>query len=310
MNISISQYRARVGGYYSTAYRLSTKFIYFKDVRNVIAFLLFLNYGTNGVSMALYLHFCPHTVDVFETCTGTNSLGMAGRQSKYSTIELLQEDNYIFVKPFLFVSTIIAALTLSILLLQCGDVHPNPGPIEIESKLSVVHNNIRSLPNKTLFIEAELNSFDIITLSETWLHDNIPNENLHIKGYLPPIRRDRPENVGHGGVAIYVKEDLICKHRPDLEVQDLEAVWVETKVNQDTLLIGCFYRPPDSRVGYWDLIDDSINKAGRTPHKLLILGDFNTDINLVPSRHLSRIMHQNNLVQLIKELDTQTIRPL
>ena len=76
---------------------------------------------------------------------------------------------------------------------------------------------------------------------------------------------------------------------------------METKVNQDTLLIGCFYRPPDARVGYWDLIDDSLNKAGRTPHKLLILGDFNTDINLVPSRHLSRIMHLNNLVQIIKE---------
>lgn len=110
---------------------------------------------------------------------------------------------------------------LAMLLLISGDIHPNPGPTHKDTKISIVHNNIRSLTNKAVFIETELGHFDIITLSETWLHDQVPNDKLVINGYSPPIRRDRQGNTGYGGVAIYLKNNLICIHRPDLEVPDL-----------------------------------------------------------------------------------------
>ena len=251
MSINISQYRARVGGYHGTAVMLSQNLIHSKDV---ITFLILLNYG---LTMALLFYFCAPKI---WECTHNRNLG--------------NKVNIFISKLFSCLSNILAALTMLLLILLCGDVHPNPGPTEIYSKMSIVHNNICSLEHKTLFIEAELNKFDIITLSETWLYDGISNDKIHINGYLPPIRRDTPGNVGYRGVAIYVKEELVCIHRPDLEVQDLEAVWLETKINQETLLVGCFYRTPDARVGYWKLIDESISKAGNTPHKLVILGDF------------------------------------
>ena len=131
-----------------------------------------------------------------------------------------------------------------IFLMLCGDVHPNPGPQTKESTLSIVHNNICSLRNKIDLVYAELNKFDIITISETWFHESIPIDQITMQGYTNPVRRDRS---GYGGVAIYVKNNLFCKPRPDLEVTDLEAVWIETKVNQDSLLVGCFYRPPDPK---------------------------------------------------------------
>ena len=65
-----------------------------------------------------------------------------------------------------------------------------------------------------------------------------------------PIKRDRP-NDPHGSGFIYVKDNLFCKPRPYLQVNDLEAMWDETKINQVGLLIGSFYSPPDSRVNYW-----------------------------------------------------------
>ena len=174
-----------------------------------------------------------------------------------------------------------------LLLLLCGDVHPNPGPLIHDNYISIVHNNICSLQNKRDYVEAEFTKFDIIALSETWLYDSFPSDKLTIRGYHPPVRYDRPDSH-HGGVAIYVKDHLYCKHRPDLNVPDLEAVWIETRLNQEPLLIGCMCRSPEKLVSYWDLIDDSINLALSYPYKAVILGDFNQDCLNTPHRHVQR----------------------
>lgn len=257
---------------------------------NALAFLLLLCYGKRYLTLSLFFHFYRYLID--SPCTHTTEDSTYPKQASYKA------------SGSQCLSSAITIITLVLLILLSGDVHPNPGPPLNDNSISIVHNNICSLENKLSLVEAELGSYDIITISETWLHNATPNKNILISGYQPPIRRDRE---GHGGVAIYVKEDLICIHRPDLEVDDLEAVWIESKLNQETILIGCFYRPPSSRVGYWDLVDQSIDKAGSSPHKLVILGDFNTDKNsnlpydVLHTRYLNRIMHLNNLVQLINE---------
>ena len=191
---------------------------------------------------------------------------------------------------------------LLLLLILCGDVHPNPGPPNPEPthSISIVHNNICSLQQKVPYVEAELTNFDIITLSETWLHDQFPREKLVIKGYQPIIRLDRSDSA-HGGVAIYVRDNLYCKHRPDLNVPYLEAVWIETKLNQEPLLVGCFYKSTRELVSYFDLIDESIRLALSTRHKVIILGDFNSDCLRNPHRHIQQIMNMNDLHQLITE---------
>ena len=136
---------------------------------------------------------------------------------------------------------------------------------DTRSDLCIIHLNARSIKNKIDLIEAEANQFDIITVSETWLSQIDMNTSVHLTNFHPPIRRDRP-NDPHGGVAIYVKNNLFCKPRPDLQVNGLEAVWVETKINQESLLVGSFYRPPNSSVNYWELISDSIRWAVMLPY--------------------------------------------
>ena len=193
-----------------------------------------------------------------------------------------------------------AALCCFCLLMLCGDIHPNPGPAPY-SKLRMVHCNCASLQNKAYLIEAELNTFDIITVSETWLYRDFNPDRIRIEGYYPPLRKDREDGTAWGGVAIYVKNNLICKPRPDLEVAELEAVWLETKLNQETFLVGSFYRPPDALVSYWGLINDSIKLAMNTPHKLVILGDFNADCKDSVDPHVQRLLDDNSLVQIIRE---------
>ena len=186
-----------------------------------------------------------------------------------------------------------------IFLLICNDVHPNPGPPTNESSLTIVHNNIKSLRNKLDYVYAELNRFDIIIISETWLKSDIRQDDIMLPGYSEPIRRDRPDDSAYGGVAIYAKNNLICKARPDLSVQDLESVWIETRLKNDILLVGCFYRAPNMNVQYWNLIEESISKANNTPHKFVVIGDFNADCTVRPPAHLGRIMAMNNLHQLV-----------
>ena len=192
-------------------------------------------------------------------------------------------------------------LVIQLLLLLSGSVHPNPGPVDMElDGLSAIHINARSLMRKIPLVQCEAGCFDIITVSETWFSDATSDNDILIPGFQPPIRRDRPGDP-HGGVAVYLKSNLVCKPRPELCVPDLEAVWVETKLGQKTLLLGTFYRPPDAHVNYWNLVDQSIQLAGNTPHPYIILGDFNADCtNRIPP-HLQHIISTNNLYQLVNK---------
>ena len=183
------------------------------------------------------------------------------------------------------------------LLLRSGDVERNPGPPS-ETGLCLVHVNVRSLGKKLDLFEAESKHCDTITLSETWLSKRDNNNELHLSHFHPPVRQDRADDP-HGGVAIYVRNNLYCKPQPDLHVNDLEAVWIETKLNQENLLVGSFYRPPNAKIDYWKLISDSIQKANNTMNKCIILGDFNPDFLDNPAKHLLDILNMLQLHQLI-----------
>ena len=100
----------------------------------------------------------------------------------------------------------------------------------------------------------------MITLSETWLSKRDNNNELHLSHFHPPVRQDRADDP-HGGVAIYVRNNLYCKPRPDIHVNNLKAVWIETKLNQENLLVGSFYRPLNAKIDYWKLVSDSIQRA-------------------------------------------------
>ena len=285
--VSISQYRARVGHFHDTAFKSSQNYIPFLHSGNIYPFLILLFKGKDGLPISLLLFL----ILSYEQ----NHPKYCGFDFKSHSKDNNVSRNY---RIDLYVYTI--ALFCFCLLMLCGDIHPNPGPAP-HSKLRMVHCNCASLQNKAYLIEAELNSFDIITVSETWLYRDFDPDRIRIEGYYPPLRKDREDGTAWGGVAIYVKNNLICKPRPDLEVAELEAVWVETKLNQETFLVGSFYRPPDALVSYWDLINDSIKLAMNTPHKLVILGDFNADCKDSVDPHVQRLLNDNCLVQIIRE---------
>ena len=87
----------------------------------------------------------------------------------------------------------------AILLLMAGDVAENPGP---GNPISICHLNTQSMYNKLDSFAPELSTFDIITLSETWLDQSTDSTNIIIPNYQEPIRLDRKRQGGWCGYVL------------------------------------------------------------------------------------------------------------
>ncbi len=64
-------------------------------------------------------------------------------------------------------------------------------------------------------------NFDIICMSETWLSNTVPDENIELEGY-DVYCRDR--QLRGGGVCLYIDTAITCNRRHDLETTELELM--------------------------------------------------------------------------------------
>ena len=138
--------------------------------------------------------------------------------------------------------------------------------------LSSVHYNVQSLASKLEVLHAELFHFDILAFTETWLNSSLSTSDIHLQSFNSPERKDRVGD-SHGGVIIYVKEGLHYRRRQDLEPRGIECIWIELSNNHKRTLFGLFYKPPNSDLAYYSLIEDSLHLA--VINDIIITGDFN-----------------------------------
>ena len=132
-----------------------------------------------------------------------------------------------------------------------------------------MHLNIQSLTPKDL-VRAESTAYDVMIFTESWLNPIVSNETIAIENFHDPIRYDRTDRIG-GGVAMYIRDNIFFKRRSDLEIANLEAVWVELSIKCKKILIGGFYRPPNSRAEYFNLIQESFERACNTNIKYIVI---------------------------------------
>jgi hypothetical protein len=165
-------------------------------------------------------------------------------------------------------------LDVSILILRSSDVHRNPGPasrststsslisslndyIGLSRNLSLVHYNVQSLLPK--LDKLMLNDFYILVFSKTWLNVKTPSSDLILSSYSPPERKYRIHN--YGGVILYVKDNISYKRRLNLEIWGTESTRIEIIFCNKHILLGAFYRPPNTDSVHHDLIVDSMHLA-------------------------------------------------
>ena len=174
-----------------------------------------------------------------------------------------------------------------------------------DNRLTIKHINAHSLEKKIECLQLEAEGYDIIGISESWLHDGISDDLVSLEGYHTPLRRDREENR-YGGVALYCNEMLAQKRRDDIHEPGVESVWSEVFVGATSILIGVIYRPPDESIQYWTKLEDLLVNA-KESHEgtLLICGDLNCYMKMRNNK-LESLLNKLHMEQIIKETTHRT----
>ena len=127
--------------------------------------------------------------------------------------------------------------------------------------------------------------FDIIGLTEIFkLNDGF---NYSITGYHDILSNTRHDaDDGHGGVGIYINENMSFLKRDDLTIfipHVIESLFVEVKINsKKSIIVGVIYRPNTQPHADMDLFADTLSeitsKISNENKKSNIMGDFNIDL--------------------------------
>ena len=217
-------------------------------------------------------------------------------------------------------NSLLLSVVIFVIILLAGDVHPNPGPkssecssslystdlynfLNLPNHLSTIHYNVQSIANKLDNLIAEFRYFDIVSFSETWLHDEYSSNELLFPSFYPPERKDRVSDR-YGGVILYIKNTLSYFRRHDLEPNGLECILIQIKSkNNRNNLYGVFYRPPNSDSAYYTLIEDSIGLAmDLNISDVIITGDFNLNVMKQHEfRKIESLCNEYNMIQCIDE---------
>ena len=141
-------------------------------------------------------------------------------------------------------------------------------------KLRCLYFNSRSIYCKRFDLAAYLAAcdcdFDIIAITESFLDSSISNSLIVPSSYVGH-RLDR--NRHGGGLFVLVKDSLSVTRRLDLE-SDCELLWLEIFTQTGPILLGTFYRPPNSDPSILNSLNHSLLSIN-TDYSIVLCGDFN-----------------------------------
>ena len=79
------------------------------------------------------------------------------------------------------------------------------------------------------FLDVEMQKYDILIFTETWLTPQTPDDDLFISNFESMYRKDRRDQIG-GGVAIYIRTSIQTVRRHDIIQGDIEEPCVKVSM--------------------------------------------------------------------------------
>ena len=141
----------------------------------------------------------------------------------------------------------------------------------------------------------------LLPFSESWLHSSCDTSHLDLAGFQQVHRKDRSDDSGYGGVLAWVSSSLVAKRRLDLEIDQLELMWLEIHCNNNKFLVGVVYRPPDANDEFWQLYQESVESAQESDvANIIMIGDFNADPTSLAGGMLNLFVIQTILSNLLE----------
>jgi hypothetical protein len=168
------------------------------------------------------------------------------------------------------------------------------------NSVSFLHLNIQSSVPKLDLIIAEYSCHDILSFTESWLKPDISTDSLKLPCYKPPYRINMVDRLG-GGVVVFVRDEINCVTRLDLQVGSVECTWLEIKINNKKYLYGTFNMSPNSGQQIWEELEQSIYLALNSNHDIIITGDFNINQFGKNTTKTDNLLAQFSFHQLITE---------
>jgi len=184
--------------------------------------------------------------------------------------------------------------------------------------VTISHINTRSfcVQSKMDEIKHKLTSenIDVLCLTETWLHPDIPSEYIEIENYTL-IRRDRAGVGKGGGICIFVRDVFTVRTIDVVSTIELdnttEVLCVQIQLNKNkAIIVAAFYRNPRGKASSFSCIEQILKSLLLKNKSIYCLGDFNDNLlgDEKICKNMSKIIQSLNLKQLIKEPTRVTIK--
>ena len=133
----------------------------------------------------------------------------------------------------------------------------------------------------------------------------IDNRLVEILGY-DIVRRDR--NRHGGGVAIYIRNNLVYINRNDIMPDILEAICIEVKKpRMKPLLVCSWYRAPDLSVEIFDHFEIFLQNIEHENRDVILTGDMNCNLlSTETNRKIEKFQDLMRNYQLKQHITTPT----
>ena len=148
-------------------------------------------------------------------------------------------------------------------------------------------------------------SLDYFVINETKQDSSFRSAQFHINGYEVRARRNRNKSVG--GLIEFVRKSFICKRLKKLEPKFNEVICSEFTISNKKWICFSVYRPPtqNNLECFFNEVTTSLSQARVLCDNLIVMGDFNIDINL-PSHEHDKLEEFCNLFDLSNLIKSNT----
>ena len=140
------------------------------------------------------------------------------------------------------------------------------------------HLTTNSILNQFELLSEQIKgNVDVVIISETKIDGSFPVRQFLVEGFCTPYRLYR--NSKGGGILLYVRED-IPSNLITVDINPIESFYVELNLRNNKWLINCSYNPHKSLIGnHLDAVSKTLDLHSSTYDKIILLGDFNTEID-------------------------------
>ena len=150
---------------------------------------------------------------------------------------------------------------------------------------------------------------DIIAVTETWIHNNLPGPYCNLSDYV--FISNSKKIAKGGGVSFYVKrchKFTVIDEMTKMHEKVFESIFIKIELLNSTVYCGNVYRSPlndnNSNKIFLDNLEECFQNSRESLNKCIITGDFNYDLLNLENTHVSNfveLMHENYYFPVINK---------